>query len=176
MALIKCPECEKEISDKAPACINCGFPIEIIRCYECDNPISASDLACSKCGAPLIETTVDEAVKVINGVTVNLKELAVTIDDPNRKDGLTAVINHLSKVVGLNWTDNMNLIRTIRTDYCNPIMEDVNGVSLNLKELACTYRNDKDSFLHYLINDIGMKNKNAEKLMKKVFFLYDDSY
>lgn len=28
MALIKCPECGKEISDKAPACIHCGCPIQ----------------------------------------------------------------------------------------------------------------------------------------------------
>lgn len=28
MALIKCPECGKEISDKAPACPHCGYPIE----------------------------------------------------------------------------------------------------------------------------------------------------
>lgn len=27
MALIKCPECGKEVSDKATACINCGFPL-----------------------------------------------------------------------------------------------------------------------------------------------------
>lgn len=27
MALIKCPECGKEISDKAQLCINCGYPI-----------------------------------------------------------------------------------------------------------------------------------------------------
>lgn len=27
MALIKCPECGKEISDKASACIHCGYPI-----------------------------------------------------------------------------------------------------------------------------------------------------
>lgn len=27
MSLIKCPECGKEISDKAPACIYCGYPI-----------------------------------------------------------------------------------------------------------------------------------------------------
>lgn len=27
MALIKCPECGKEISDKAQSCINCGCPI-----------------------------------------------------------------------------------------------------------------------------------------------------
>ena len=28
MALIKCPECGKEISDKAPSCIHCGFPLD----------------------------------------------------------------------------------------------------------------------------------------------------
>ena len=27
MALIKCPECGKEVSDKAQTCINCGCPI-----------------------------------------------------------------------------------------------------------------------------------------------------
>lgn len=27
MALIKCPECDREISDKAPACPNCGYPM-----------------------------------------------------------------------------------------------------------------------------------------------------
>jgi len=27
MALIKCPECGKEISDKAPKCIHCGYPL-----------------------------------------------------------------------------------------------------------------------------------------------------
>ena len=28
MALIKCPECGKEISDKSKQCIHCGFPLE----------------------------------------------------------------------------------------------------------------------------------------------------
>ena len=31
MALIKCPECGKEFSDKAFACPNCGCPISEIR-------------------------------------------------------------------------------------------------------------------------------------------------
>ncbi|MCF2554418.1 ribosomal protein L7/L12 [Faecalicatena contorta] len=30
MALIKCPECNKEISDKAKVCIHCGYPISEI--------------------------------------------------------------------------------------------------------------------------------------------------
>lgn len=28
MALIKCPECGKEVSSKAEICINCGYPIQ----------------------------------------------------------------------------------------------------------------------------------------------------
>lgn len=28
MALIKCPECGKDVSDKARACIHCGFPLD----------------------------------------------------------------------------------------------------------------------------------------------------
>lgn len=28
MALIKCPECGKEISDRAMACIQCGYPLK----------------------------------------------------------------------------------------------------------------------------------------------------
>lgn len=28
MALVKCPECGKEVSDKAPQCIHCGFPMK----------------------------------------------------------------------------------------------------------------------------------------------------
>lgn len=31
MALINCPECNKQISDKAVACPNCGYPLEIIQ-------------------------------------------------------------------------------------------------------------------------------------------------
>lgn len=28
MALINCPECGKEISDKSKQCIHCGYPLE----------------------------------------------------------------------------------------------------------------------------------------------------
>lgn len=29
MALIKCPECGKEVSDKAEVCIHCGYPLKL---------------------------------------------------------------------------------------------------------------------------------------------------
>lgn len=32
MALIKCPECGKEVSDKSKACIHCGYPLVNLEC------------------------------------------------------------------------------------------------------------------------------------------------
>ena len=55
MALIKCPECNKEISDKAKVCPNCGVEIKkekIQICDECGTKNSNSKI-CTKCGAPL---------------------------------------------------------------------------------------------------------------------------
>ena len=46
MALIKCPECGKEISDKSPACIHCGFPLELLK---------------SNSGSEIDEATVEKA-------------------------------------------------------------------------------------------------------------------
>ena len=37
MALIKCPECGKEISDKSSACIHCGYPLANIKQEKNDN-------------------------------------------------------------------------------------------------------------------------------------------
>ncbi len=28
MALIKCPECGQEVSDQAPVCVHCGYPLK----------------------------------------------------------------------------------------------------------------------------------------------------
>ena len=36
MALIKCPECGKEISDKATNCIHCGYPLSLLSSEKAD--------------------------------------------------------------------------------------------------------------------------------------------
>lgn len=38
MALFKCPECEKEISDKATTCPHCGFPLKELSTSSNTNP------------------------------------------------------------------------------------------------------------------------------------------
>lgn len=43
MALINCPECGKEISDKAKMCIHCGFPLDDLQTAICDNEDFANE-------------------------------------------------------------------------------------------------------------------------------------
>lgn len=52
MALIKCSNCGKDISDKATACPQCGEPVVIEAAVEEPKP-----LLCEECGAELLENT-----------------------------------------------------------------------------------------------------------------------
>ena len=45
MALMNCPECGKEISDKAKICIYCGYPLED------ENAKKETDIQCQECGS-----------------------------------------------------------------------------------------------------------------------------
>ena len=63
MALINCPECGKEISDKSEKCINCGYPIKELKydnevmhmyyCKQCDFQNGRQEDYCSRCGTRL---------------------------------------------------------------------------------------------------------------------------
>ena len=59
MALINCPECSREISDKADACPHCGYPVaknttpylpETVQCLDCRKDVPFNDQVCPHCG------------------------------------------------------------------------------------------------------------------------------
>lgn len=57
MAMIKCNECKKEISDKAPKCPHCGCPnVPKIECPECKQIIDSTNKVCPNCGVELTKT------------------------------------------------------------------------------------------------------------------------
>ena len=58
MAIIKCPECNQEISDKAPVCPSCGVPIagHVTTCSQCGFTYFNSNAECPQCHH---KTTVD---------------------------------------------------------------------------------------------------------------------
>lgn len=51
MAIIKCPECGHQISDKAPVCLNCGVEIagKIVKCQSCGEVFFKVEGTCPNC-------------------------------------------------------------------------------------------------------------------------------
>lgn len=70
MAMINCPECGQEISDKAKKCIHCGkvfveeeIIIDEIKCDECGAVLSETDEICPKCGCPVEKKKAEKEIK-----------------------------------------------------------------------------------------------------------------
>ena len=59
MAIIKCPECGHQVSDKAPVCPNCGVEIadKVTKCPDCGEIYFASDAMCPQCYRPTAKKT-----------------------------------------------------------------------------------------------------------------------
>lgn len=67
MALIRCPECEKEVSEKAISCPNCGYVFEKMKfCKFCGSRIPIDSVVCVKCGRQ-----VENAGSGADGITIN---------------------------------------------------------------------------------------------------------
>lgn len=52
MAVISCPECGHQVSDKAPTCPNCGVEIvgKVTQCRHCGKAVLVEDSVCRHCG------------------------------------------------------------------------------------------------------------------------------
>lgn len=76
MALIKCEECGKKVSDKASNCPHCGAPVEVIKCEECGGVFSDNLESCPHCGAPVEFEEVEEE-KSNNNSQFKMNESAI---------------------------------------------------------------------------------------------------
>lgn len=66
MALINCPECGKEISDKAVSCPNCGAIVKKKFCQHCGEQIDSDCIICPKCGKQVGELGGSDKNIIIN--------------------------------------------------------------------------------------------------------------
>lgn len=85
MAMIKCPKCNEDISDKSTKCVHCGYVLmeePKLFCEECGNEIKKSDKVCSKCGCPIDkkqEPQKVEVTKVKIGNGISKKKIVIGI-------------------------------------------------------------------------------------------------
>ena len=85
MALIKCPNCGEEISDKAVKCPKCGaeFPVEKPQkvCKECGEILSDDETVCHKCGCPVEE----KKEVVVANKKISLSKIIIAVVGGRRK-------------------------------------------------------------------------------------------
>ena len=71
MALIRCEECGRMISDRAKSCPKCGCPVTKGKpksvCPECGMIVSEDDTKCPNCGCP--KSMFDSYSNAVNGIT-----------------------------------------------------------------------------------------------------------
>ena len=72
MALIKCPECGKKVSDKANACIHCGYPLN-----EQKEDVGITDFHLRKTSLLDEDTLIHEIHKIADDVKKSMEEKKV---------------------------------------------------------------------------------------------------
>lgn len=88
MALIKCPECGKDISDKSPACIHCGYPLSLL-------PIAKQKEETKHIKTRATTNTKEYSVKIINcnGSKVKVITTLKNLFQYSLDDAKNAVLN-----------------------------------------------------------------------------------
>lgn len=79
MSLIKCPECGKEISNKAKCCIYCGYPLEEMKKQDIKDDDNKYSICLTDIGTHKIEI-----IKLISKIAkINISEAKIFIEHPN---------------------------------------------------------------------------------------------
>lgn len=82
MGMINCPECGKEISDKAVSCPNCGAVVKKKFCQHCGEKIDNDCVVCPKCGKQVGEIGDDRNIIINNSSSASAAASASTYVSP----------------------------------------------------------------------------------------------
>ena len=110
MALISCPNCGKQISEKAEVCPRCGYVIkkqekseelqEIMVCEECGAELTSDMDVCPNCGCP-IEKTNREEVSGDNVQAVEVTRINLQVDEKGKQKAKKAAIAAIIAIVAI---------------------------------------------------------------------------
>lgn len=186
MAMIKCPECGQEISDKAKKCVHCGKVLIEDKpatkvCSDCgkENPIDATE--CVHCGCPFEEEKKDEqfvseSVPVQTPIETKPKKNIAKIVIP------IVVIVVLGAIIGLivynikvvkpknTYNEAVSLLEKGKYDEADKMLDSISGY----KDVATIQEQIKwESIVYECITDIRQYLKNPDSLQVYEVAFYD---
>lgn len=171
MALIRCPECGKEISDKAKKCPNCGKILieeksETKICGECgkENLIDATECVC--CGCPFedekkFEKDVVESVPTIGkNIEKNMKKIIIPVVAVVLIVVVGLIIYNVKVVKPKNTYDEaMTLLEKGKYEEADSLLDSIRGY----EDVATVQEQLKyESYAYSSINSIKKYLKNPD--------------
>lgn len=163
MAMIKCPGCGKDISDKAEKCVNCGFVINeniVIekKCSECGAILTDDMEICPNCGCPVDNSRSPEPQQV------EVTNVRLTVDKKKKKIIAAIIIlivlltggsigikffiaNNEKKIYAENYKDIVSLMLSGASDaeHAGNLIHDVWYNSIYEKDSSKTDKYTKNS-------------------------------
>lgn len=117
MALIKCQECGKEISDSSKVCIHCGYKLKSFKiCPECNTQVDENDTTCSKCGYSFKRTDKKERkLTIIISIIVGIILIGIIT--------FFIISSKYVEVPNLTNTDSLTATEILRNDNLIPRLE-----------------------------------------------------
>lgn len=113
MAMIQCPNCGENISDKAEKCIHCGYELKqktLVICPECGTEVEEGTNICPNCGYPIgtAEKPKEDEPQKVEVTSVKIKP---SISKKSIIIALILVVAIVMAAVGLNQQKKQNEIR-----------------------------------------------------------------
>lgn len=179
MGLINCPECGKEISDKAKKCVHCGKVLVEDKpatkvCSDCgkENPIDATE--CVHCGCPFAEESVVTETASVQNVQVekpkkNLKKIIIPIIAAVAVIAVGLIIYNVKVIKPKNtYNEAMELLEKGKYEEADKMLDTIS----EYKDVAIIQEQLKyESYVYECVNDWKNWLKNPDS-----FTLYDVAF
>lgn len=131
MALIKCPECGQEISDKAELCVHCGYPIQ-----EYLQKIEKEKLK-------------ENQVCVINGTPVDFSDITPYFTDSCDDDVMLKILLKLQNLENrIAYNDEWELTKNMMITHIVPKEYNATSYDEYIQNLGAKLRNNYECIIH----------------------------
>lgn len=179
MAMIKCPECGQEISDKAKKCVHCGKVLIEDKpatkvCSDCgkENPIDATE--CVHCGCPFEEeTTVETPVQktIAEKPKKNLKKIIIPVVATVVVIAVGLIIYNVKVVKPKNtYNEAMTLLEKGKYEEADKMLDSIGGY----KDVKTIKEQIKwESIVYECVTDVRQYLKNPDSLQVYEVAFYD---
>ena len=167
MALVKCPECGKEYSDRAKKCPQCGYVIEKKKtCIECGAILDENMAECPNCGCPVDEQSDNESL--IKSPDKGRKKVNKSLVIVGALIGIAIVVllvlfviipNREEKFIKEKYESAMSLLETGKYDEAGEILNTILDYS-DVKEIKQQIK--YESYAYSCINELKNYLKNPD--------------